>query len=93
MKLSEREKEEIVMRKMCYLAATVDFYFMYGTEDEYMDMDTLLKFGEKYFGNIDGINNNVLIRMIVEYMNEYCLASYYEVDWVEMCIHCKKMAV
>lgn len=81
------------MRKLCYLAATVDFYFVNITRDKYMDMDTLLKFGETYFGNIDGLNNNVLIRVVADYMNEYCNYSYYEVDWVEMCIRCKKKPI
>lgn len=92
LKQSDKEiKEE--MRKFCYIAASVDGYFMYGTKETSISIDTLLEFVKTYFVNVSEINRNVLLKTVVKYLNEYCRFDYYEEDWVEMRIHCKKEPV
>lgn len=92
LKQSDKEiKEE--MRKFCYIAASVDGYFMYGTKETFISIDTLLEFAKTYFVNVSEINRNVLLKTVVKYLNEYCRFDYYEEDWVEMRIYCKKELV
>lgn len=85
------------MRKLCYIAARIDFHFMYATKSEYIEMSEFETIAKTYFDDLldygIGKKNFILMRIVVKYLNEYCGRDYYYMDWDNERIYCTKTPI
>lgn len=90
---TDRERRKH-MRNFCYIAARIDFYFCYVTEDRYMNFEQFELIAHSYFDDLldfgIGRKNDILMKIAVKYLNEFCGRDYYEMDWENTRIYCKK---
>lgn len=94
--LSYRERRKH-MRNFCYIAAKIDFYFSCVTEDKYMDFEQFEYIAHSYFDDLldvgIGRKNDILMKIVVKYLNEFRGGDYYYMDWENVWICCKKNSV
>lgn len=79
------------------MAARIDYYFSYVTEERYMNFKQFEVIAQSYFDDLSdfgiGRKNDILMKIVVKYLNEFCGSDYYDMDWEYTRIYCKKQSV